>query len=68
MRAKRELNNEDSMEEKKSIVRVTFDFSMQLHKTLKIKAASDNKSMREIVIEAIEEKLQRSDNSRPIKR
>jgi len=45
-------------EQKKDVIRVTFDLPMQLHKSLKIKAACDDTSMREIVVKALEEKVQ----------
>ncbi len=45
------------MEEKKDIVRMTFDVPAQLYKALRIKAAYEDKSMREIVVKVLKEKL-----------
>lgn len=46
------------MKHKKESTRLTIDLPLELHKKLKIKSAMIDKSMRELVIEAIEGKVQ----------
>ena len=46
------------MERKKESTRLTIDLPLELHKKLKIKSAMAEKSMRDLVIEAIEGKVQ----------
>jgi len=46
------------MNNKKGLTRLTIDISPELHKTLKVKCAVIGKSMRALLIEAIEEKVQ----------
>ncbi len=46
------------MERKKESTRLTIDLPLELHKKLKVKSAMVEKSMRDLVIEAIEGKVQ----------
>ena len=50
------------MKDEKKLARLTIDLSPKLHKELKVEAVMRDKSMREVVIEAIEEIVQRSDS------
>lgn len=46
------------MKRKKESTRLTIDLPLELHKKLKVKSAMVEKSMRDLVIEAIERKVQ----------
>lgn len=55
------------MKQKKEVTRLTIDLPQELHKKLKVRCTKVGKTMRDFVIEAIEEKAQQWDCSDPDK-